>query len=62
MATRRTQPDYEQISGYVPKDLALQFRILCTTERRTQSEVLEEAVNLLLDSRDNAKNPPATKA
>ena len=72
MATKRNDPDYEQVSGYIHKDLALKFRILCTTERQTQSDLLEEALNLLIESRTGVanaappppetKNPPATKA
>lgn len=46
MATRRKDPDYEQVSGYVHKDLALKFRIICMTERLTQSEALEQALKL----------------
>ena len=65
MATKRNDPDYEQVSGYIHKDLALKFRILCTTERQTQSDLLEEALNLLIESRagvaDAAAMPPETK-
>jgi hypothetical protein len=39
MATKRNDPDYEQVSGYVHKDLALQFRIICATERITQRPI-----------------------
>ena len=53
MATRRKDPDYEQVSGYVHKDLALKFRIICTTERLTQSELLEEALKVLIELKNN---------
>jgi hypothetical protein len=68
MATRRKDPDYEQVSGYVHKDLALKFRIICTTERLTQSELLEEALKILIELKNNKKtdltddSPAETKA
>lgn len=66
MATKRNDPDYEQVSGYVHKDVALQFRILCATERITQSDLLEEALRLLVESKSKTgpvheTEPPAPK-
>jgi hypothetical protein len=49
MATRRKDPDYEQVSGYVHKDLALKFRIICMTERLTQSDALEQALRFWIE-------------
>lgn len=60
MATKRNDPDYEQVSGYVHKDLALQFRIICATERITQSELLEEALKILIETKDKANRLPQT--
>lgn len=58
MATKRNDPDYEQVSGYIHKDLALQFRILCATERITQSDLLEEALRLLVESKSKTGPDP----
>jgi hypothetical protein len=44
MVTKRDDPNYSQVSGYVPKDLALRFRIACTAKEISQSEALEEAI------------------
>jgi hypothetical protein len=60
MATKRNDPDYEQVSGYVHKDLALKFRIICMTERITQSELLEEALKILIELKDKTNSLPLT--
>ena len=52
MATKRKDPDYEQVSGYVHKDIALKFRIFCMTERLTQSDALEQALNFWIESQN----------
>ncbi len=62
MATRRKDPDYEQVSGYVHKDLALKFRIICMTERLTQSDALEEALKLWTELKNTEGNYPASVA
>ncbi len=41
---KRRSPDYTQIFGYIPKDLALKFRTLCTAKELEQSEVIEMLV------------------
>jgi hypothetical protein len=59
MATKRNDPSYEQVSGYIHKDLALKFRIICTTERLTQSDALEEALKFWTEFRKNEGNNSA---
>lgn len=54
-ASRRADPDFAQVSGYVRKDLALRFKATCTMEEVSQSEALEEAVELWLKTRDPKK-------
>ncbi|MGC1247749.1 MAG: hypothetical protein WA865_16155 [Spirulinaceae cyanobacterium] len=44
MVTKRDDPNYAQVSGYVPKNLAIRFKIACTSKQTSQSEALEEAV------------------
>lgn len=41
---KREDPDYAQVSGYVPKKLALKFKAACTMQETTQSAALEAAI------------------
>jgi len=62
LVTKRDDPNYAQVSGYVPKELALRFKILCTSEEMNQSEALEEALALWIQKREKHKNDnPNTK-
>ena len=55
LVTKRDSPKYAQVSGYVPKELALRFKILCTSEEISQSEALEEAVAIWIQKREQSK-------
>ena len=59
MATKRNDPDYEQVSGYVHKDIALKFSIFCMTERLTQSDALEQALSFWIESKNSETNQPS---
>ncbi|MBD1835370.1 hypothetical protein H6F61_22455 [Cyanobacteria bacterium FACHB-472] len=52
LVTRRDDPNYSQVSGYISKDLALRFKIACTSKEITQSEALESAVARWLEEED----------
>ncbi len=39
-ASKRKDPDYQQVSGYIPKPLALKFKGFCTMQELEISEVL----------------------
>ena len=41
-ASKRKDPEYQQISGYVSKQLALKFKGFCTMEELEISEVMTE--------------------
>jgi len=41
---KRDDPKYSQVSGFVPKELALQFKATCTLQEITQSDALEDAL------------------
>lgn len=41
---KRDDPNYSQVSGFVPKELALQFKATCTLQEITQSDAIEEAI------------------
>ena len=45
---KRDNPDYLQISGYVPKSLGLQFKAACTLQELSQSDALEMALEAWL--------------
>lgn len=46
---KRDDPKYSQVSGFVPKELALQFKATCTLQEVTQSEAIEDALKLWLE-------------
>lgn len=61
LVTKRDDPNYAQVSGYVPKELALRFKVLCTSEEVSQSEALEEALTLWIQKRENlGRDMPTT--
>lgn len=43
-ASKRKDPDYQQVSGYIPKPLALKFKGFCTMQELEISEVLAELI------------------
>jgi hypothetical protein len=45
-ASRRADPNYVQISGHVPKNLALDFKVAMTRAEVNQSEAMEAAIAL----------------
>ena len=53
---KRDDPDYAQVSGYIPKKLALKFKAACTMRETTQSDALEKAVEAWLQQADQAQN------
>ncbi|MBW4670484.1 MAG: hypothetical protein KME60_24470 [Cyanomargarita calcarea GSE-NOS-MK-12-04C] len=42
MSDRRRSDDYKQVSGYIPIDLAREFKSICAREGVSQSDALEE--------------------
>lgn len=47
--SRRQDPKFAQVSGYIDKNLAMQFKIACTATEISQTDALEEAVALWLE-------------
>lgn len=41
---KRDDPKFAQVSGFVLKELALQFKATCTLQELTQSDAIEEAL------------------
>ncbi|MGF1493032.1 MAG: hypothetical protein ACFBSC_11395 [Microcoleaceae cyanobacterium] len=52
LASRKDDPEYAQLSGHVPKDLARRFRIICADEGLKISEGLEQAIEHWLMSKE----------
>jgi hypothetical protein len=45
-ANKREDKSYRQLCGYIPKDLALQFKLAYTAAELDQSEGMEAALRL----------------
>lgn len=54
-ASRRADPNYVQISGHVPKSLALDFKVAMTRAEVNQSEALEQAIALWVQQQQEGK-------
>ncbi len=50
LVDRRKDPDYEQVTGHVQKDLARRFKVFCTEHRITIAEGLDKAIALFLEN------------
>ncbi|WP_017655398.1 hypothetical protein [Fortiea contorta] len=61
VATRRDDPNFAQVSGYIPKDKALSFKIACTALQMTQSDALDEAISLWLAKHEQPSSTPKGK-
>lgn len=48
-ASRRSDPGYIQVSGYITKEIALKFKAQCTMLETNQADALEEALKLWLE-------------
>ncbi|MDJ0736772.1 MAG: ribbon-helix-helix domain-containing protein [Nostocaceae cyanobacterium] len=44
MTDRRRSQDYKQVSGYIPVDMAREFKSICAREGVSQSDALEEII------------------
>ncbi len=53
---RRDDPNYSQVSGYINKGLVLKFKIACTQSEISQTDALEEAIALWLESKNKSKS------
>jgi hypothetical protein len=54
-ASRRADPNYVQISGHVPKALALEFKLAFTRAEINQSEAMEAAIALWVQQQQEGK-------
>jgi len=53
---KRGNPDYQQISGYIPVELAKKFKIACTMRSLDQSEAIEAAIERWVEEGENEKS------
>ena len=52
VVSKRDDPNYSQISGHIPTQMAMEFKIACTKRRVSHSEGLEQAIELWLNQGD----------
>ncbi|MDP8963692.1 MAG: hypothetical protein M3O33_06840 [Cyanobacteriota bacterium] len=52
VASKRDDPNYQQISGHIPKEMATEFKVACTRKGVSHSDGLEQAIALWL-AQDN---------
>jgi hypothetical protein len=59
MTDRRRSDNYKQVSGYVPVELAREFKSICAREELSQSDALEEMIREWLSKRtvSNSSQP-----
>jgi len=57
LTTKRDDPNYAQVSGHVPVEVAREFGVLCAIKQITKSEALEEAMKLLLEQNQELLPP-----
>jgi hypothetical protein len=50
--SKRKDPEYQQVSGYIPKRLALKFKGFCAMEELEISKVLEELIEDWVSERE----------
>jgi hypothetical protein len=48
VASKRDDPNYQQISGHIPKEMATEFKVACTRKGVSHSDGLEQAIDLWL--------------
>lgn len=57
MAGRRDDPSFAQVSGYIPKDVALRFKAICTLKEVSQTDALEQALQLWIAENNDEQLP-----
>lgn len=48
VASKRDDPNYQQISGHIPREMATDFKIACTKKGVSHSDGLSQAISLWL--------------
>jgi hypothetical protein len=61
LTARRNNPDYSQVTGLIPKELAHRFRVYCVENEILLTEALEIAIQEFLDKRQNENSLPEAK-
>ena len=55
LVARRKDPNYTQVTGLVPKDLAKRLKFYCTEQEITITEVVEQALKEFLEKNDKGR-------
>ncbi len=62
MTDRRRSDDYKQVSGYIPIELAREFKSICAREGVSQSDALEEMTREWIAKRTGSNSSTAEQA
>lgn len=63
VASKRDDPNYQQISGHIPREMATDFKIACTKKGVSHSDGLSQAIALWLAQQSEPPVPvPSTWA
>jgi len=57
MVSKREDPNYQQVSGHVPADVAMDFKAACIRRGVSQSTGLEQSLNLWLATTPDTDKP-----
>lgn len=55
VVSKRDDPNYSQVSGHIPTEMAKKFKIACTVRGVSHSDGLEQAIAIWLAQEDKAK-------
>jgi hypothetical protein len=61
LASKKEDPNFSQISGHIPNDLARQFRIICADQGLKVSEGLEQAIAYWVRQQSDSHLPDEQK-
>ncbi|MEQ8469371.1 hypothetical protein [Coleofasciculus sp. E1-EBD-02] len=57
VASKRDDPNYQQISGHIPREMATDFKIACTKKGVSHSDGLSQAIALWLTQQSETPAP-----
>jgi hypothetical protein len=60
VASKRDDPNFQQLSGHVPKEMATEFKVACTRKGVSHSDGLEQAIALWLAQGTKNSESPAS--
>ncbi|MDY7014096.1 MAG: hypothetical protein SVX43_10970 [Cyanobacteriota bacterium] len=52
---RRDDPNFAQVSGYIDKEVVIDFKLACTLLEISQTDALEDAIKLWLEKHEQER-------